>query len=308
MHILLMDLDLLCSKRWLPNLELMQTFQYYHRQGVTTRLASKINEDLNYYDKVYIFKELIYKNPISLNLSRDNVTLVGSGFYKNSYSNIDFCKNEKPNWLVYSIIENEVPNRRKYVNIKNNCLIRLGTNNLIDLDENKKIYVVDKDNNIIIKYKDFFDEHKKNKFSFYSPIILNNIEQFQEIKDYNICDRSIYLNFFPNTIDEDFKKCVLLLNKEDEKLVEHLYKFISILKRNNNSMYFLMPNFKKDDKIKKPELNLIPALSRWNSCKEKISFYDYALKNNIDIDKILCYNFQLRLKIKNKVFDKFGKI
>lgn len=308
MHVLLMDLDLLCSKKWLPNLELMQTFQYYHKQGVTTRLASKIDEDLNYYDKVYIFKELTYKNPITLNLSKDNIVLVGSGFYKSSYSNVDFCKSEKPNWLVYSIVENEVPNRKKYVNIKNNCLIRLNTNNVIDLDENKKIYIVDKDDNIIIKHKDFFNEHKKDRFSFYSPIILNDIKQFQEIKNYNICDRSICLNFIPDTIDEDFKKCILLLNKEDEKLTEHLYKFISRLKRNNDSMYFLTPNFKKDDKIKKPELNLIPILCKWNSYKKQISFYDYVLENGIDIDKILCYNYQLRLKIKNKVFDNFSEI
>lgn len=301
MHILLMDLDLLCSKRWLPNLELMQTFQYYRKQGDTIRLATKIDEDLNYYNKIFVFKELYYKTPIKLNLSNDNVYTIGKGFYQSSYKYVDFCKNEEPNYLVYTTMEDKIPNRKKFVNIRNNCLIRLGTNNIKPLKQGSKIYIVDRDNNVMLNNLDFFEQHKKERFSFYSSIIINNIDDYNKIKDFKICDRSICLNFFPNIEDIDNKKAILLLNDNTapiDKLVERTYNFFMKMKKKNKTIYSQCKNYSKEDLIMLPELELMPYLCKWGYDKSGISFKDF-IQDKVSLSKILYNKSNFRLRILN---------
>jgi len=200
----LYDIDLWHRGRAVPNLELMQYYNYYYTNNHKV-IMMKPGEDEGRFNKIIYFKENPnIALPKTLNVYGENKEFTGYGFFKKVFPLPEKICNVPPSYLPYDIWTNKIDMPiADYEKMKRNSYIRLETNNFADYKEKSKVFfIADKNPFSLTNTFDFMNENKNKYFHFLYPPILNDEETANKFIRYRkLINKNFVINF---RCSEDF--------------------------------------------------------------------------------------------------------
>lgn len=284
-----LDLDFWWGNKSPPNLELMQTYQYFYNKN---HMVSFINpsKDLDRpYKKIFCFKDNIEsKINRKIDLSKDNIVRQGYGFIGRHKELIPEIQNTIPCYLPYDSFTEKL-SIKSYDELKNSSLIRVSTNNFGDYKRDRtKIYISDVNFTAVKNSLDFLDEYKKHSFSFFYPLKFQDKDLYLRFNKYSriIREKNLIVDF---DFDYDFFK--EFYNDRTLFIVNDIEKYLKLIlfyKKQGLHSYVSCD-------ISGPLLNQV---NKWRLNKKQISFVDYCEQNKIEIKEINNINTELRLLLK----------
>lgn len=310
--ICLYDVDFLHGSKFVPNLELMKVFNYYNKKGDIVNLAKK-GENLGRYNQIIFFKNrsnTIF--PKNISLHGDNIQIYGYGFYNRFIPLNDKFTNVPPSYLIYDIVQENIKNINLYNQIKKGSLIRVENNDFTDFkSEQKNIFVADNDFVYLPAAQDFIQKYKRDyNIKFLHSPIARDEETF--LKFFSIIaasNKRFFIDYKMTTktfLKYHYEKVIFSPEKfQDEHnpsiYLQRITKMILLAKYNNKPLLFGNKSFTKIEKQKYILLNLFSPLMEWNKSLEPISFFEFAEKQGMDMDKLnnlLANKRKLRLLLK----------
>lgn len=296
----LYDVDLWHSKTSYPNLELMQTYRYLHDIGHRV-IMMKPGEDEGRFTKIFYFKEQTNSDITKdLVLYGEKKSIFGYGFYKTNKNIKPAIMQKTPSYTPYDAYSNKLAIKNFYDNFKKDSYIRLETNNLIDLKEDRKtIYFADNEFLYLDKSFDFLeDKYRNHNFGFAHPLKIKDEETLRKFyKFLPLFKRRALIDF---NYSEDFfyefcndQVVFIETKKENESQINYLIKITKMgMWAKNQGFYFEIPKASKgatQDEI---------YIKQWINNSTKESFMKYY-NEDVNCKKILLdCDSELRLLLK----------
>lgn len=247
------DIDLWHGVKSMPNLELMQIYNYYYKKGDRV-IMLKPKDSITPFNRVFYFKEnKKSKIPNSLDLSDEKIKVIGSGFYGKLPQLKPEILNTPPAYDPYDIYSYKLKVSKGYDTLKRSSLIRIETNNFAGFDkDNTNIYVADSNFLYSAGAEDFLQQNKNHNYLFFRPLLAKDMDTALRFLRYGILfNREIIIgfkfdqDFFIENMNEKFVfACGLRENESEENFLLRMTKMALVYKNKKKLFRFFdaIPN------------------------------------------------------------------
>lgn len=309
------DIDFFHGSKFAPNLELMKTFNYFLKQGHQV-LFLRPHDDMGRCNKIFFFKSRPNtKIPLNLQISGENRTHYGFGFYKKFIALQPAIEKCEPTFLPYEVEIDKLKQKdRKLLNrIKNNSIIRLENKDTTAMQSvASTIFIADEkletDN---IRW--FLDNYKE-KIDFLYDVSLSE-EQFVLLNDrlryltnVPMLDANVSCSFFKAYYKSNIKWLVKPKPYERNwyEYAERLTKMALWCKQNGSNVWLIVPDYVTSG-LRGGQSELLYNITQWGLKKLDCSLYDFLknIKSTVDLCNVIDSKTDLRLLSKTKPKQEF---
>lgn len=287
MQIGLYDIDLWSGRKYPPNLELMKTYNYYHKRGDSVIMMTPRTDEARF-DKIIYFKDhKLSTIPMNLSLSGINKSLCGIGFYGDIIQLPEEIAREKPTFLPYDSYVDKIV-CFDYEKMRKSSIVRLSNNDFSGfIPEEKNIYVVDQKPLYSENLYKYLDQYKEYKFVFLHGLVAKDLKTYQRILPYvHHLFNKVYISFHYNLdILSNLKKnrSLIIGEKEENESISDYQKRII-----KSTLCFKRLNMKNHMVSVSESNDFMKSLKVWLNSSERISYEQFYQKkqpyqNFIDI-------------------------
>ena len=243
----LYDIDLWHRGKAVPNLELMQYYNYYYKNGDKVLMLSPKDDEGRCNQIIYFKDNPNVLPPRALDIYGENKSFTGYGFYKFNEKLPDEMRNVPPSYAPYDIYTAKLNILiSEYERMKRNSFIRLETENFADYkSDSKAIYIADRDPLNQPNTLDFIDENKNKQFCFIHTPKLNDEATALKFMRYRaLFNKNCVINFHcsEDFFCEYYASIILNLDKFEKETEEEYQKRIAKMalwyKHNNAALRF----------------------------------------------------------------------
>lgn len=285
----LYDIDLWHRGKAVPNLELMQYYNYYHKNNHRVLLMKPTDQEEQFTKIIYFKENPNIMLPKTISVYGDKKSFTGYGFYKQNEKLPPEIRDCPPLYDLYNPWVNKlsIPTN-EYEKMRRNSYIRIETENYVDLKpEANIIFIADREPFVLKNAFDFFQDNKEKYFHFlHSPIFNDEQTAIKFMRFNNLFNKNCIINFHcsEDFFYEYYKEVIFKLDKfEGESELQYQIRLTKIaLWYKNNHIALRFPYNVKYSAL----TEFIIKWAKDNSATESFSLY-YQNSNNIkkEIDK-----------------------
>ena len=295
----LYDIDLWHRGRAVPNLELMQYYNYYYKKGERILMLSPKDDEGRCNQIIYFKDNPDVLLPRTLNIYDENKSFTGYGFYKFNEKLPAEMQNLPPSYAPYDIYTRKLNMPiSEYERMKRNSFVRIETENFADYKpDSKAFYIADRDPlnqpNII----DFINENKNKQFCFiHTPKLNDEATALKFMRYRSLFNKNCVINFHcsEDFFYDYFSDVIFKLDKfENETELNYQKRIIKIaLWYKKNGTAFRFPYHVNYSDF----TNKIISWAKDNSIR--ISYSDYYKNSKKEQNEIAVAPTELRLLLK----------